>query len=194
MFQGESSVPRPLPRRIKQVHLPITSLSARLSPRVSGWSACASSLSRPARASHNLRPAGLLDRLWRPLSRDFNPASYPAKSLVSDQICRQLSGWILPPLAKRAIGAHWIIAVELKTTSAEFIFGASGSMRRRSVRLTSPGTALRRHCWWGRRRHKPAFGRVQLQICRRHTRHPRFRTRMGSICPQDLQRGFRCAH
>lgn len=75
-------------------------------PRNSGGSASASSLSRPAQASLTLRPAGLLNRPWRPLSRGFDPASYPAKSLVSYQTYRQLSGWILPPLVKRAIGAH----------------------------------------------------------------------------------------
>jgi hypothetical protein len=75
-------------------------------PRYSGGSASASSLSRPAQASLTLRPTGLLNRPWRPLSRGFDPASYPAKSLVSYQTYRQLSGWILPPLVKRAIGAH----------------------------------------------------------------------------------------
>lgn len=82
-------------------------------PRYSGGSASASSLSRPAQASLTLRPAGLLNRPWRPLSRGFDPASYPAKSLVSYQTYRQLSGWILPPLVKRAIGAHRIIRARL---------------------------------------------------------------------------------
>lgn len=75
-------------------------------PRNSGESASASSLSRPAQASLTLRPAGLLNRLKRPLSRGFGPASYPAKPLVSYQTYRQLSAWILPPLVKRAIVAH----------------------------------------------------------------------------------------
>jgi hypothetical protein len=65
-------------------------------PRNSGGSASASSLSRPAQASLTLRPTGLLNRPWRPLSRGFDPASYPAKSLVSYQTYRQLSGWIDP--------------------------------------------------------------------------------------------------
>ena len=34
------------------------------------------------------------------------PASCPAKTLVSDQSNRQFSGWILPPPDTRAIGAH----------------------------------------------------------------------------------------
>ena len=75
-------------------------------PRYSGGSASASSLSRPAQASLTLSPAGLLSRPWRPLSRGFDPTSYPVKPLVSYQTYRQLSGRILPPLVKRAIGAH----------------------------------------------------------------------------------------
>ncbi len=53
-----------------------------------------------------LRPAGLLSRLKRPLSRGSSPAGYPSEPLVSYQINRQLSGWILPPLVIRAFGAH----------------------------------------------------------------------------------------
>ena len=40
------------------------------------------------------------------MSRGFDPASHPAKPLVNYQSNRQLSGWNLPPLVKRAIGAH----------------------------------------------------------------------------------------
>src|SRR5450631_3739121 len=69
-------------------------------------SGSALSLSRPAQASLTLRPAGLLSRLKRPLSRGSSPAGYPAEPLVSYQINRQLSGWNLPPLVIRAFGAH----------------------------------------------------------------------------------------
>jgi hypothetical protein len=55
---------------------------------------------------HTLRPAGLLNRPRRPLSRGFGPTGCPAKPLVSYQTYRQLSGWNLPPLALRAVGAH----------------------------------------------------------------------------------------
>src|SRR5664279_4968312 len=75
-------------------------------PQMAGGSASALSLSRPAQASLTLRPAGLLSRLKRPLSRGSSPAGYPAESLVSYQINRQLSGWNLPPLVIRAFGAH----------------------------------------------------------------------------------------
>ena len=75
-------------------------------PRYSGGSASASSLSRPAQASLTLRPAGLLNRPRRPLSRGFGPTGYPAKPLVSYRSYRQLSGWNLPPLVVRAFGAH----------------------------------------------------------------------------------------
>src|SRR5476651_798874 len=75
-------------------------------PQMAGGSASALSLSRPAQASLTLRPAGLLSRLKRPLSRGSSPAGYPAEPLVSYQINRQLSGWNLPPLVFRAFGAH----------------------------------------------------------------------------------------
>src|SRR3954452_24789343 len=78
-------------------------------PRFSGGSASASSLSRPAQASRALRPAGLLNRPRRPWSRGFDQAGCPARPLVSYQINRQLSGWNLPPLVIRAVGAHWKI-------------------------------------------------------------------------------------
>ena len=75
-------------------------------PRYSGGSASAPSLSRPAQALLKLRPAGLLNRPRRHLSRGFGPTGYPAKPLVSYQTYRQLSGWNLPPLVLRAFGAH----------------------------------------------------------------------------------------
>ena len=75
-------------------------------PRFPGGSASASSLSRPAQASRALRPAGLLNRPRRPLSRGSDPASYPTKPLVSYRTNRQLSGWNPPPLVFRAVGAH----------------------------------------------------------------------------------------
>ncbi len=75
-------------------------------PQMAGGSAPALSLSRPAQASLTLRPAGLLNRLKRPLSRGSSPAGYPTEPLVSYQINRQLSGWNLPPLVIRAFGAH----------------------------------------------------------------------------------------
>ena len=75
-------------------------------PQMAGGSASALSLSRPAQTSLTLRPAGLLNRLKRPLSRGSSPSGYPAEPLVSYQINRQLSGWNLPPLVIRAFGAH----------------------------------------------------------------------------------------
>src|ERR1035437_8230604 len=75
-------------------------------PQMAGGSASALSLSRPAQASLTLRPARLLNRLKRPLSRGSSPAGHPAEPLVSYQINRQLSGWNLPPLVIRAFGAH----------------------------------------------------------------------------------------
>src|SRR5215208_6714569 len=75
-------------------------------PQMAGGSASALSLSRPAQASHTLRPAGSLSRPRRPLSRGSSPSSYPDEPLVSYQINRQLSGWNLPPQVIRAFEAH----------------------------------------------------------------------------------------
>jgi hypothetical protein len=80
--------------------------SKRRLPQMAGGSASALSLSRPAQASLALRPAGLLSRLKRPLSRGSSPSGCPTEPLVSYRINRQLSGWILPPLMIRAFGAH----------------------------------------------------------------------------------------
>src|SRR4051795_11728180 len=78
---------------------------------------------RPPQASRALRPAGLLNRPRRPLSRGFDQAGCPARPLVSYQINRQLSGWNLPPLVIRAVGAH----VESRTGAVAW------AMRQRSV-------------------------------------------------------------
>ena len=56
-----------------------------------------------------LRPARLLDRPRPPLSRRFDPASHPAKSLVSYQGYRQFPAWNLPPLVMQALGAHGLL-------------------------------------------------------------------------------------
>jgi hypothetical protein len=75
-------------------------------PQMAGGSASALSLSRPAQASHTLRPVGLLSRPRRPLSQGFSPVGYPTKPLASYQIYRLLSGWNLPPLVIHAFGVH----------------------------------------------------------------------------------------
>src|SRR6202049_3393238 len=75
-------------------------------PQMAGGSASALSLSRPAQASHMLPPTGSLSRPRRPLSRGSGPSGPPAEPLVSYQINRQLSGWILPPQVSRPFGAH----------------------------------------------------------------------------------------
>jgi hypothetical protein len=75
-------------------------------PRFAGGSASASSLSRPAQASLALRPIGSLSRPRRPLSRGFDPISYPTEPLVSYQINRQFSGWNPPPLVTHASSGH----------------------------------------------------------------------------------------
>jgi len=75
-------------------------------PQMAGGSASALSLSTPAQASLTLPPAGSLSRPRRPLSRGSGPSGYPAGPLVSYQINRQFSGWLLPPQVIRAFRAH----------------------------------------------------------------------------------------
>lgn len=70
----------------EQVQVSVASPSNSGLPRYSGGSASATSLSRPAQASHTLRPAGLLNRPRRPLSRGFIPTDYSPEMLVSYQI------------------------------------------------------------------------------------------------------------
>jgi DNA invertase Pin-like site-specific DNA recombinase len=103
-----TSVPCPLPRRIETGACADCFPIPRGLPRYSGGSASATSLSRPAQASLALRPTGSLNRPRRPLSQGSGPSSYPHEPLASYQINRQLSGWNLPPLVLRAVGAHRI--------------------------------------------------------------------------------------
>jgi len=57
-------------------------------PRYSGGSASTTSLSRPARALHALRPARLLTHQMWALSRGFDPTGQPVRSLVSYHVNR----------------------------------------------------------------------------------------------------------
>jgi len=77
-------------------------------PRYGGGSASAHGLSRPAQTSLTLRPAQLLNRPRRPLSRGSSPAGYQPNRSSATGANRQLSGWLLPPLVTRALGAHSI--------------------------------------------------------------------------------------
>jgi hypothetical protein len=56
--------------------------------------------------SLTLPPAGSLSRPRRPLSPGSGPSGYPAEPLVSYQINRQFSGWLLPPRVIRGFRAH----------------------------------------------------------------------------------------
>ena len=83
------------PDGLEQVHLSVASLLHSGLPRFSGGSASITSLSGPAQASLALRPAGLLNRPRRPLSRGFSPAGCPTKPLVSYQVLPTTS-WVDP--------------------------------------------------------------------------------------------------
>ena len=75
-------------------------------PRIGAGSASALLLSRPAQTSLALQPAESLNHPRVAFVTGFDPTGCPAKSLVSYQINRQVSGWNLPPLVTRAFGAH----------------------------------------------------------------------------------------
>ena len=75
-------------------------------PRITGGSASATSLSRPAQASLELRPVGSLNRPRRPLSQGFDSSVTRTNRLPATRSNRQLSGWFLPPLVIRAFWAH----------------------------------------------------------------------------------------
>src|SRR5450755_3989805 len=91
-------------------------------PQMAGGSASALTLSRPARASHALRPVGSLSRPRRPLSRGSSPSGYPAEPLVSYRINRQLSGWHLVWIifVKEFLVAYFPSSVSLFDLTARF--------------------------------------------------------------------------
>ena len=99
-------VPCPLPRRIGTGAFVDCFPVPRGLPQTLGGSASALSFSRPAQASLALRPARLLNRPRRPLSRGFDGAGCPATPPVSYQLNRQLAGWNPPPQVIRASEAH----------------------------------------------------------------------------------------
>ncbi len=99
-------MPCPLPRRIETGACVDCFPIPRGLPQTLGGSASALSFSRPAQASLALRPARLLNRPRRPLSRGFDGASCPATPPVSYQRNRQLAGWNPPPQVFRTFEAH----------------------------------------------------------------------------------------
>jgi hypothetical protein len=60
-------------------------------------------LSRPAQASHTLRPVDLLPHPRRGLSQGFDTASYPVAPPASYRANRPLPGWDLHPRGDRAL-------------------------------------------------------------------------------------------
>ncbi len=78
-------------------------------PLISGGSASATSLSRPAQASLELRPVGSLNRPRRPLSQGFDPSGYPDKPPASYQI-KPTTVWVVPSSTSdtRLLGARGV--------------------------------------------------------------------------------------
>ncbi len=102
-------MPCPLPRRTRTgAHVGCFPVPRGL-PRITGGSASATSLSRPAQASLELRPVGSLNRPRRPLSQGFDPSSYPDKPPASYQI-KPTTVWVVPSSTSdtRLLGAPWI--------------------------------------------------------------------------------------
>jgi len=89
------NMPCPLPRRNRTGASVDCFPIPRGLPRITGESASATYLSRPARASHALRPAGSLNRPGRPLSRGSDTAGYPTASLASYQ-SKSTTLWVEP--------------------------------------------------------------------------------------------------
>src|SRR6516162_5936918 len=76
-------------------------------PRYRGGSASTSLLSRPAQASHALRPAELLTHHTWALSRGSTLAGFPARALASYQVQPTTSlGGSFPSLVTCAVEAH----------------------------------------------------------------------------------------
>ena len=110
-------------------------------PQMTGGSASALSLSRPAQASLTLRPAGSLSCPRQPLSRGSSPCGCPHEPLVSFRINRQLSGWNLPPLIIRAFGAQ--PTTDLRSCTREGPLAAARlSLLRFTIQLSLTGPDL----------------------------------------------------
>ena len=74
------------------------------------------------------------------LSRGSGPSGYPAEPLVSYQINRQFSGWLLPPQVIRAFRAH----CQEKTSSYRILRGRI-AIDARSGQLSR--TTVENECW-----------------------------------------------
>jgi hypothetical protein len=72
-------------------------------PRSPVGSASTTSLSRPAQASHTLRPTNSLDRPGRHLSQGFDPHSCPSEPPAGYRANRPLPGWDFHPQGDRAL-------------------------------------------------------------------------------------------
>ena len=163
-----TNVPCPLPRRIETGACVDCFPVPRGLPRYSGGSASATSLSRPAQASLALRPTGSLNRPRRPLSQGSGPFSCPEKRpLASYQINRQLSGWNLPPLVLRAVGAHRIKQASFAGADGKGVATKSRlaplahDRDANSLLLTSSTRVQKYH----RKRWKPSQRRYENDIC-----------------------------
>ena len=90
----------------ERVHSSVTPPFHAAFPLISGGSASTSSLSRPAQASLAFGPQGRSTAQGGLCHRASVPPVTRQDRLSATRSNRQLSGWILPPLVLRAVGAH----------------------------------------------------------------------------------------
>jgi hypothetical protein len=128
-------------RLLAQIVLPSPN-SGRLSTRRRG-PAPTTSLSRPAQASHKLRPVDSLPYPRQGLSQGFDTASYPAAPPASYRANRPLPRWDLHPRGDRAIRG----APEFHEDARRRIPGGEAELTRPAIRCGwIPGNDLADHC------------------------------------------------
>ena len=110
-------------------------------PHPSAGSASMISFSRPAQASHMLRPVDSLDRPGRPLSQGFDPGGYPPEPPASYRANRPLPGWDFHPRGGRAVqGApkHTKISAHSSSFAVLSTMGLCGGHFGLSVGMSMP--------------------------------------------------------
>ena len=106
-------------------------------PHTLAGSASMISFSRPAQASHMLRPVDSLDRPRRPLSQGFDPGGYPPEPPASYRANRPLPGWDFHPRGGRAVqGAPEIAMTRIHRRTAGAV------VRKMADYASAPSTLL----------------------------------------------------
>jgi hypothetical protein len=146
-------------------------------PQMAGGSASALSLSRPAQASHALRPAGSLTAPGRPLSRGFGTCSCPHEPLgqLPDQSTTD----------DPRLGAHCQYATSRKLADSRARCARRRGCEINAVTWLEPACALTRV-------NAPRERAVLMRSVwrpRPRASTPGFRPRRSSRCPSDRSAG-----